>query len=222
MTLDHIEELPNPEIALSVYDQIFTAREGYEIFFTPRIPKKGVVVPAFYSLSQYSKQDYLPAFQAAIRNLGEDLFYMSRTERVVATYVPKPGFEKEFSEASRAGKTSLSPFAQKVEPIFNDWLVPLDMASGLDDIDINLEKALYSLNGRWGVRFSSDNHMLIGGPEEFIDFFFSLIGATVDEMVLMYLNGDGNENYKLNEFLPNLFGTEQALVYKEMYKSRKD
>ena len=227
MALDHIKKLINPESALSVYDKIFTARIGNDIFFTSRIPKIGIVCPPPpLSFEQQWKQHYRKAFQTVVENSSEDSFYFSLTSRIMAAYKPKPGFEKEFGKVVSVRTTFtpsyIPPYAEEVTPIINDWLYPLNIEWDVRAPELTgMDYAVYSLNGIWGLWFSADDFLIIGGPEKFVDTFFQMIGSTIEEMVFRSVAGVRYEENAWN-YLIKLFSEEQILVYKKLYKSKKE
>lgn len=184
--VSNISVIENPETALAIYDKIFTPREGYEIFFTPQIQKKGILVPAFFTL----RNDYTEAFLTAVTKAGDKAFYISTTERVV----PGP----------------------------NDWLVSLN-ANSIQEYEKhrgiyrNVDNAIYSPNGKWGIWFSNDLYALIGGSAEFVDTFYGVLGKTIDEMVLTFIKSVQNTRHVLDEFLPQMFGEEQAILFRRLY-----
>lgn len=133
---------------------------------------------------------YSQAFLKAAISTGDDAFFVSLTERPETTIC--------------------------------DWLVSLDSNSVAEFIERQelyyaLEHAIYSSNGKWGIRFTSDFYALIGGPESFISTFYSEIGASIDEMVLNYMKGVQNKK-SIPKRLINLFGIEEAERYLQMYK----
>jgi len=81
-----------------------------------------------------------------------------------------------------------------------------------------LENAIYSTKGKWGLWFSSDNHAIIGGSELFVDTFYRAIGKSIDDMVMAFMKGIHNKEYVVEEYLPRLFGKEQAEKFKGLYK----
>jgi hypothetical protein len=227
MTLDHIEEIINPEEALRVYDTLFTERTGNDIFFTSRIPKRGMVhPPPPLGFDGLWKQNYREAFVTAVKATGEDAFYFSRTMRFEAVLKPKPGFEDMFGNIASISTTSIPshipPYAVEITPVVNDWIFPLSIDWKIDSPEMTCtDYAVYSLNGTWGLWFSLDGFMIIGGSEEFVDTFFQLIGSTIEEMVFNSVAGVMYEEYAW-DYLSKLFSEEQVLIYKAMYKSREE
>lgn len=135
--------------------------------------------------------DYASAFLEAATRTGDKTFYISTTERVV----PGP----------------------------NDWLVPLDIDSlreyeTYDGIYHNVDNAIYSPTGKWGIWFSNDLYALIGGSTEFVDAFYSYVGKTIDEMMIVFIKSVQNTNHVLDEFLPRMFGEDQAVSYRRLYE----
>jgi len=216
-----IQPLTNPNVALSIYYKVFSAHTGYEILFKSQIPKRGIIFPINYVL----KGEYLSAFVAAVAKTGEDSFYLSMTERVEASYIPKKGYEKEFSQAIREGKVgSENPFAESVMPIINDWFCPLEAVSTLlardsdqDKHFHNLENAIYSVKGRWGLWFSNDGYAIVGGSEEFVKTFFDTINQTIEEMAVSFIRGTQNVQYAM-DYLRPLFGADEAERYIKIYR----
>jgi hypothetical protein len=225
MTVDHVEELIDPENALRIYDKIFTARTGHGIFFTSRIKKRAIVhPPPPLAFNDQWNQIYRKGFQGVVNATGEDAFYFSRTTRFLAKYKPKPGFENEFGKVASVSTTftpsSMPPYAEEVTPLINDWIYPLNIDWNVNAGELTgCDYAVYSLNGTWGLWFSADGFMIIGGPEEFVDTFFQMIGSTIEEMVVRSFAGVRNREIWWG-YLSQLFGEEQVLVYKSMYGSQ--
>lgn len=219
MNPDSGQELINPQIALSVYDKVFSARSGDEIVFTPQISKVGILAPIYLTL----KDEYVNAFIAAVKKVGENSFYLSLTERIASHYVPRAGYENEFSDTIHARQHGPEyPFAEKVTPIINDWLFPLEAASSLtlqdrqDKPYQTLDHAIYSVNGNWGLRFSNDGFAIIGGSEEFVTTFYGVINKTIEGEVVRFIAAIQNKKAAF-QYLRSLFGVDEAERYIKIF-----
>ncbi|MFZ5858989.1 MAG: hypothetical protein ACOYZ6_19350 [Chloroflexota bacterium] len=219
MNPDSDQELIDPQIALSVYDKVFSVRSGDEIVFTPQIPKVGILAAVYLTL----KDEYVNAFIAAVKKVGENSFYLSLTERIASHYVPRKGYENEFREAIHARQQgSEYPFAEKVTPIINDWFFPLEAASSLtlhgsqDKPYQNIDNAIYSVNGNWGLWFSNDGFAIIGGSEEFVTTFYGVINKTIEEMAVRFIKAIQNKQTAF-QYLRSLFGVDEAERYIKIF-----
>lgn len=223
MKLSDIQPLTDPSLALSIYDKVFSARTGYEIVFTSQIPYRGIIFPINFLLTG----EYLNAFVAATTKIGEDAFYLSITERVVRSYRRKPGHDAGFERiASEDVPLSQNPYLEEVRPIINDWFCPLTEISsfltfdGGDDKNFqNLDNAIYSTNGSWGLWFSNDGYAIIGGSEKFINTFYDVINKTLEEMALAFLAGMEREKVAMN-YLRGLLDVKDAERLIQLYMKR--
>lgn len=220
MKPDYGQELIDPEIALSMYDKVFSDRSGDEIIFNSQISKIGIIAPIYLTL----RNEYIDAFIAAVNKVGENSFYLSLTERIEANYIPKKGHEKEFRQAIFAHKQGAKkPFSETVNPIINDWLFPLEAAAilALPNRQTvhhqNLNNAIYSTNGNWGLWFSNDFFAIIGGSNEFVDTFYGVINNTIEEMTVRFMKAMQNKQAAF-EYLHTLFGDKKAERYIKIYR----
>jgi hypothetical protein len=71
------------------------------------------------------------------------------------------------------------------------WYVPIDEASLYIKTVFPCENAIYSVNGRWGIMCSEEDHAIAAGPQEFIDIIY---------------NSVPDWDYRLNLFLENWKG----------------
>ncbi len=192
---DKIEVIRNPENALVIYDRVFTARTGHDIYFTPNIKKKGLFTPVQFTINK----NYVHAFLAAVHTTGEEGFYISMTER---------------------GKDGPNDWYVPLRAVSQVWGLE-DADKPIEDYRM-LENAIYSVNGKWGFWFSDGDDAIIGGSKKFVDTFYGALNRTIDEMVLKFLHDTRNfqpkaRNYIIEEYLPKLFGRKEAEEYLETY-----
>jgi hypothetical protein len=198
MNLDgKIEVIHKDENIQAVYDKVFTARDGDEIYFTPMIEKKGIITPIQYTIDK----EYVAPFLAAVHSVGEEEFYISTTERV---------------------KGVANDWLVPLSAVSLDWGLD-NLVEQVQYFQL-VENAIYSVNGKWGMWFSDGDIALIGGPTNFIDTFYRALGKTIDEMVFKFLHDTRDFQPKarkiiIEERIPNLFGKEEATRYMEMYKA---
>lgn len=183
---------------ISVIENPETALAIYDKIFAPREGSEVFFTPQIQKKGVLApafftlRNDYAKAFLTAVTKVGDKAFYISTTERVV----PGP----------------------------NDWLVSLN-ANSIQEYEKyrgvyrNVDNAIYSPNGKWGIWFSNDLYALIGGSTEFVDTFYDVLGKTVNEMVLIFIKSVQNTQYVLDVFLPQMFGEEQAILFRRLYEN---
>ncbi len=100
------------------------------------------------------------------------------------------------------------------------WYIPLnelERCHALPGPIFVYENAIFSPSGKWGLMFSHENFVVLGGEQQFIDVFFVELGTSVNEQVNTFLR-DWKEDANMYSFnvawipplLKHLFGEERA------------
>lgn len=133
--------------AESAYKTVFAGNNPYDEPFQPNIKHRMLIYPFRLALNYQFNDPWLDPVVNAIKMMGEDGFYLTAFGK------PKPEDQKE-------------PY---------DWYIPIKDAGNYKDLLYDRENAIYSVNGRWGIICSDEDHALVGGPRELIDSIIQMV-----------------------------------------------
>lgn len=137
-----INRSENVSMLKDAFYKVFSSNNPFSEMFMPSIKHKFLLYPTG-GMHRLTKKQYSSLIRA-IEVLGETSFYLSDIE----------GQAFEIDDNSHYWELSTKTRYREYS-----------------ELPIYLDNAFYSLSGKWGAIVSHEDHVVFGGPEEFIDTF---------------------------------------------------
>jgi hypothetical protein len=134
-----LEPQEQNELAEPAFAAVFASSDPFGQPFHPAVEARALLFPVSFFLNE----PQFKAFSAAVRTTGESTCYLQITE-----------------------VADDSEFAAVLELPLDDFATYLETTT---KVLLPLENALWSCHGGWGLLFSHEHHLLLGGPRLFVD-----------------------------------------------------
>ncbi|MDD4402738.1 MAG: hypothetical protein PHI24_13010 [Desulfitobacteriaceae bacterium] len=133
------------------YFKIFSGNSPFEYCFRKEIEKAKLLYPVD---GYYLTQEQYIALMLTISNLYID-------EEVIISEIETESIGDIFKQNSDVTKYELKHWSFDLSTTYEEYM----------QMDINVENAIYSSQGKWGILISHEEHAVIGGSIEFLDMF---------------------------------------------------
>jgi len=133
------------------YFKVFSGNNPFEDCFSDKIKKINLLYPVDgYKLTR----DQYTALIFTINNIYID-------EEVVVSEIEAESIGDIFNPNNDVSKYKLKHWTFDVSTTYDEYM----------EMDINVENAIYSSKGNWGIIISHEEHAVIGGSAIFFDIF---------------------------------------------------
>lgn len=130
---------------------VFSGNNPFEISFKKEIEKISVIYPVDgYKLTE---DQFCALIQTLISLCVDEEVFVSEIEAELLGDVFTPNVDIE--------KYELKHWSFDLSTTYDEYY----------EMDINVENAIYSSNGNWGIMISHEEHAVIGGSAEFFNVF---------------------------------------------------
>ncbi|QIB70558.1 hypothetical protein Ami103574_15210 [Aminipila butyrica] len=133
------------------YFNVFSGNNPFEDCFKKEIEKVELLYPVD---GYYMTRKQYTALKIALSNLYID-------EEVYISEIEKEAIGDIFKQNCDVSKYELKHWSFDLSTSYDEYM----------QIDVNVENAIYSSQGRWGIIISHEEHAVIGGSIEFLDEF---------------------------------------------------
>ncbi len=158
----------------AVFRRVFASTNPCDAPFTEQISERAILW-RYYKL----REPELRVLADVAAGMGDAGFYVTMTERPTAAWhntkaggtfsVLAPGHDQPMKPTVDVPSADFVP----VEIGPQEWYIPVsDLSAYLDQspsrLPIDVENALFSPGGRWGLLFSQHGHVVVGGEPPFV------------------------------------------------------
>lgn len=133
------------------YLQVFSSNDPFSDCFKKEIKKINLLCPV---------DGYYLNFDQYI-SLIKTLEYIDKDDRIFISEIETKSIEDVFKSSRGNNEYELKHWELDLKTTYEEYL----------KIEINLENAIYSSKGTWGIVISHEEHAVIGGSNEFINKF---------------------------------------------------